>query len=167
HPVGTGPFMFESQVTGDSVVLVRNPAYWAPGQPAADRVVFRIIPDTDAKVARLLAGELDSVDTVTPQPVDQIRSSPGLELSARGIPFNIRIYFNSARAPFSDLRLRKAVDAAIARTAAARVAVGECAAPAPGPSPGVGEVPAVGPDLARQLVDAAGGLSFSLLVNAD
>src|SRR5690606_13969208 len=78
-----------------------------------------------------------------------------------------RIYFNSARAPFSDLRLRKAVDAAIDRTAAARVAVGEYAVPAPGPFPGVGEVPAVDPDLARQLVDAAGGLSFSLLVNAD
>ncbi|TKG70522.1 ABC transporter substrate-binding protein [Prauserella endophytica] len=168
HPVGTGPFEFASQTTGDSVTLTRNEDYWTPGTPTVDRVVFRIIPDTDAKVARLLAGELDLVDTVSPQSVPRIENNDSLRLSTRELTFNIRVYFNSGRAPFDDVRLRRAVAAAIDRTEAARVANGEYAVPAPGPFPGVGQVPQADPDTARRLAAEAGvAPRFSMLVNAD
>src|SRR5690606_41798474 len=44
HPIGTGPFKFESWAKGSSIKLVKNPDYW--GEPVAlERAEFRIVPD--------------------------------------------------------------------------------------------------------------------------
>ena len=50
HPVGTGPFVFESWERGSKLRIVRNPHHWERGEdgqplPYLDAVVFEIIPD--------------------------------------------------------------------------------------------------------------------------
>ena len=42
HPVGTGPFAFQSQKSGDSITLKANSGYWA-GAPKVSGVTFRFI----------------------------------------------------------------------------------------------------------------------------
>ena len=68
--VGTGPFRFESFTPGDRVVLTRNPAYWG-GAPAWQRVTLRIVPNDSARVAALLAGDVDAVEAA---PITQLES---------------------------------------------------------------------------------------------
>src|SRR5262249_41737702 len=54
-PVGTGPFMLKEWVRGDHITLVRNPNYWMPGKPYLDQIIFKIIPDSSARVLALKA----------------------------------------------------------------------------------------------------------------
>lgn len=62
--VGTGPFTLREYVPGQRIVLDRNARYWrkaADGTqlPYLDRVVLQVIPDQDAELLRLQAGDID------------------------------------------------------------------------------------------------------------
>jgi len=62
--VGTGPFVIREYQPGQRVVLDRNPRYWrrAPdggALPYLDRVILEIVPEQNAELLRLQAGDLD------------------------------------------------------------------------------------------------------------
>ena len=62
--VGTGPFTIELYDPGERLVLRRNPGYWLKDNagnrlPYLDRVVYDIVPDLEAELARFRAGEAD------------------------------------------------------------------------------------------------------------
>ena len=86
HPTGTGPFMFESYENAESVTLTRNDDYW--GDPAGvSEIVFRIIPDENARRQELEAGTIHGYDL--PNPVDwQSLEEAGNQVLIRD-PFNI------------------------------------------------------------------------------
>lgn len=61
---GLGPFVLERYEAGQRAVFARNPRYWrtdAAGTalPYLDRVVLELIPDQNAELLRLQAGEID------------------------------------------------------------------------------------------------------------
>ena len=61
---GTGPFVLREYQPGQRVVLDRNPRYWrqaADGTalPYLDRLVLQIVPEQNAELLRLQAGETD------------------------------------------------------------------------------------------------------------
>jgi peptide/nickel transport system substrate-binding protein len=55
---GTGPFIFEEWMAGDHISFRKNEDYWREG-PNFERVVYRFIPDTNALLAALIAGDCD------------------------------------------------------------------------------------------------------------
>lgn len=57
-PVGTGPYMLESWDAGQSIVMVKNEAYYL-GSPKIDRIIFKIVGDDNAQAIQLESGELD------------------------------------------------------------------------------------------------------------
>ncbi len=57
HPVGTGPFAFQSQKSGDSITLKASPGYWA-GVPKGAGVTFRFISEPSTALSALQAGEI-------------------------------------------------------------------------------------------------------------
>ena len=62
--VGMGPFVLKEYAAGQRLVFDRNPRYWrrAPdGErlPYVDRLVLEIVPEQNAELARLTAGETD------------------------------------------------------------------------------------------------------------
>jgi peptide/nickel transport system substrate-binding protein len=59
-PVGTGPWKLESYTRDKEFVLVPNPYYWGK-KPKIDRIVFKVIPDGQARVMALQSGEVDIV----------------------------------------------------------------------------------------------------------
>jgi peptide/nickel transport system substrate-binding protein len=66
--VGAGPFVLREYQPGQRVVLDRNPRYWrtAPdgaALPYLDRVVLQIIPEQNAELLRIQAGETDLTST--------------------------------------------------------------------------------------------------------
>ncbi len=60
NPIGTGPFMFDSYIPGESLTLVSNDCYWG-GEWIIDKMVFNFIEDDNARTLGLLSGELDVV----------------------------------------------------------------------------------------------------------
>ena len=130
HLVTNGPFRLASWSTGNELVLERAGA--PPRPDAIVRAVFRVVPDTAALVERLLAGEIDFLDGLTPRDAERVRSAPGLRLiETPGRQFDA-IGWNARRAPFDDPEVRRALTLGIDRQAlvdglwrgAARVAAG-------------------------------------------
>ncbi|MHA3020486.1 ABC transporter substrate-binding protein [Mycobacterium sp. BMJ-28] len=114
HPVGTGPFAFVGQKSGDSITLRANPRYWG-GAPKIPGVTFRFIGEPSTALSALQAGEIDWTDTVPAQRVAQLRNDDSLRLAVT--PSNDYWYLalNQARAPWNDVRVRQAIGYAIDR----------------------------------------------------
>lgn len=116
HPVGTGPFIFREWRPGDQVVLDANPSYWG-GKPKVDRIVFKIYPDPQASLLALKQGNVHILADVSSQTIPAIKgdanlvlmTQPGLAISGVGLPFDTK--------PFSDKRVRQALNYAIDRDA--------------------------------------------------
>jgi peptide/nickel transport system substrate-binding protein len=78
---GVGPFVFEEWVAGDHISFTKNENYFLDG-PNFERAVYRFIPDTNALMAALIAGECDVATSdglqVTNLPFMQQAKSKGL-----------------------------------------------------------------------------------------
>lgn len=58
NPVGTGPYKLESWDEGQAITLTKNEDYFK-GEPNIDTIVFKIVPDDNAKALQMKSGELD------------------------------------------------------------------------------------------------------------
>jgi peptide/nickel transport system substrate-binding protein len=112
HPIGTGPFSFEGQKSGDSITLNANPDYW-DGPPKVSGVSFRFIPEKSTALSALQAGEIDWTDSIPTQRVNQLRDDDSVNLAV--VPSNDYWYLalNEARKPWNDVRVRQAIAYAI------------------------------------------------------
>ncbi|MEX0694381.1 MAG: ABC transporter substrate-binding protein [Rhodospirillales bacterium] len=77
---GTGPYKFVEWVPGDRLVLERNEAYWGD-KPEWDKVVYKPIKSGPARVAALLAGDVDFIDNVPTIDISRLEKDPKLSLS--------------------------------------------------------------------------------------
>jgi peptide/nickel transport system substrate-binding protein len=108
HPIGTGPFAFVSQKSGDSIILEANAKYWG-GPPKVPGVTFEFITEPSTALSALQAGEIDWTDSVPTQRISQLRDDDSLKLAVT--PSNDYWYLalNEARAPWNDPRVRQAI----------------------------------------------------------
>jgi peptide/nickel transport system substrate-binding protein len=116
HPVGTGPFAFASQKSGDSIILKVNPNYWG-GAPKVPGVTFRFISEPSTALSALQAGEIDWTDSIPTQRVAQLKNDDSIKLAVT--PSNDYWYLalNEAREQWKDARVRQAIAYAIDRKA--------------------------------------------------
>ena len=121
EPVGTGPFAFASWRPGDRLILVRNPDYYLPGVPRLERVVFRFIPDPAAQLAALRAGDVDLVVDVAPEIATILAETPAFRVVSGPMNLVQILSINTAREPFSDLRVRQALAYAVDRAEVIRL----------------------------------------------
>ena len=116
-PVGTGPYQLENWVKGSSITLAK----WADYRNAASvklrRVTFRFIADPAAQVAALLAGDVDAFPRVTPRSVPQFRNNGKFQVVVSGSRAKTILAMNNRKKPLDDVRVRRAVAAAIDRKA--------------------------------------------------
>jgi peptide/nickel transport system substrate-binding protein len=168
-PVGTGPFMFDSYTPGVEVRLKRNPHYFKAGQPLADEVVFRVIPDAETQIQALQKGDVDYVWSVPGPDVSKIAAGPDTAVlpafSGPGGGFCIMtITFNLDRSVFKDVRVRQAIAYAIDRQqivdqiifGQGRVAEAPISSAITWAHLSGGPQYAYNPAMAEQLLDAAG-----------
>jgi peptide/nickel transport system substrate-binding protein len=114
QPIGTGPFMLERWDRGDRIVLKRNPDYHVKGLPKLERVTFRFIPDANAALAALQAGDIDVMGFgLGPESVEVVRRAPNLQLILGETTSDVILALNNSRKPFSDVRVRRAITHAI------------------------------------------------------
>jgi peptide/nickel transport system substrate-binding protein len=129
HPVGTGPFRFVEWIPMTHVVLEKNEEYW--GEPAyLDKVIFKVIPEDFTRTSALKKGEIDLLIGVPPQLVSDLKQNPELsfgEAPGTGVRY---MGLNCARPPFSDVRIRQAINFAIDRQLIIQAAMFGAAVPA-------------------------------------
>lgn len=124
--IGTGPYILGSYVRGDRIVLERNPDYWGD-EPEWDEIVMRPITNAGARVAALLAGDVDMIENPPTQDIETIEEG-GFEISAGLSNRVIYIAIDQGDAPspgisgtdenpLQDARVREALAKAINREA--------------------------------------------------
>jgi peptide/nickel transport system substrate-binding protein len=125
HPTGTGPFKFESyDRTANVITLVRNDDYW--GEKATiDKLVFKIIPDENARKQELQAGTIDGYDFPAPADWESLKNA-GFNVLVRPA-FNILyLGINQKNNPaLKDLRVRQAIAYATDRASLAKTQMPE------------------------------------------
>jgi peptide/nickel transport system substrate-binding protein len=113
-PVGTGPFTVAEWVRGDRIVLAKNPQYHVKGLPKVDRVTFRFIPDPNAAMAALKAGDIDaSLFGLGPEHVADLQKDGRFNVIIGETTNDVILAMNNSRKPFSDVRVRRAITHAI------------------------------------------------------
>lgn len=116
QPSGTGPFQFERWESRLLVELSRFEDYH--GDPAkTEAVVFRPIADAAARAAELLAGSVDLILEVPPDLLADLRTRPGFKVEEVAGTHLWFLILNCRHGPFSDPRLREAVNLAVNREA--------------------------------------------------
>jgi len=117
-PVGTGPFKFENWSKGSAVTLTKWDGYRNAGAVKLKKVAFRFINDPAARVAALLAGDIDGVPRMdNPQAVPQFKNDARFTMEIGATAGKGIMTINNKRKPFDDVRVRRALSYAIDRKA--------------------------------------------------
>ena len=134
-PVCVGPWQFVERIPQDKIVVERSPHYFDSSQVKFDRVVFRIIPDDNVRLANLRSGDIDFMHLVQPTDANSLKKEGKFEVSnVTGLGYNsvnINLHNKSGiNAPpgnlgtplANDPRVREALELSIDRDALNQVA---------------------------------------------
>lgn len=113
-PVGTGPYMVDEWVRGESLTFTANPNYW--GTPAkADTLVLRWSTESAARVLELQSGTVSGIDNPGPDDFAVIEADPNLVLQERPALNIFYIAMTNTFEPWDDVNVRKAIAMGIDR----------------------------------------------------
>jgi peptide/nickel transport system substrate-binding protein len=118
RPIGTGPFKFDNWAKGSSITLVKNDQFRDGAKIQMKKVTFRFINDPAAQVAALLAGDIDGMPRFGAlESLKQFQSDPRFSVAVGGTEGKTIMTINNKKKPFDDVRVRRALAAAIDRKA--------------------------------------------------
>ncbi len=124
--VGTGPYAFVSWQRGQEIIFKRNDDYWGP-KPAWAKVTYTLIPDANARVVALLAGEVDLIEDPPTEDIIDLKQDPRFYVQETPSLKVIYIALNQGMKipagmkgvqgnnPLADKRVREALSLAIDR----------------------------------------------------
>ncbi len=115
---GTGPFMLESWIPGDSARLVRNPNYWRAdeGLPYLDAINFKFLLDQTVRRQALEAGDVEGYVSPGDQDIVDYLDDDDVDVWIGTAGANEYAWIlNTIAPPFDDIRVRRAVAHAIDR----------------------------------------------------
>ena len=180
--VGNGAFVLKKWVVNERIVLVPNKQYWDNAHTVLTKVTYLPIENQVSEMNRFLSGELDLTNEIPNEHFKRLKKEHADALRVEGNLCTYYYNFNTHKAPFDDVRVRKAVSYAIDRNVIANILLGQGQKPAYFLTPEI--VNGFSPELpayakwtqkernqkAKELLEAAGydkshPLKFSLLYN--
>ena len=133
HPIGTGPFAFDSWKHGEVMKLKRNPYYWKLADdgkplPYLDALEFPVIPDDATRLLKLKAGEIDGAEFIPYARVAELKADPNLRMElwpstrVRYLTlFDGEKYKDGSANPISNPKVRQALNYAINKQAVIQI----------------------------------------------
>jgi peptide/nickel transport system substrate-binding protein len=140
NPIGTGPFKFVEGRLDDQIVMERFDDYWggAPdlepvGPACVEQAIFRVIPEASTRVAALLAGEVDIIQSVPSELIDTLAQTPGIQVKTAPGTQPQWLQLNVTDPLFQDVGVRQALNYAVDKGLIVEAVYGGRAVPLPGP----------------------------------
>jgi peptide/nickel transport system substrate-binding protein len=158
QPMGTGPYVVTEWVKDDHITMERRDDYWGT-LPEIETIIVRPIPDAQTRLAELLAGNADIVLNISPDDTDRVDATEGVHMATVNGGREIFIGIRTDMEPFSDVRVRQALNYAsnIEAILDNLLGVGERMATGSNyPIPSPVEAYTYDPQKAAELLDAAG-----------
>ncbi|PRZ42303.1 peptide/nickel transport system substrate-binding protein [Antricoccus suffuscus] len=114
-PVGIGPYLATKVEAGSKVEYEKTPGYWDPDAQRVATMTYQYMPDDQTRISALMSGTVDGA-SVNPDELDTADGAGMVPIVRPAAPF---IYFmvNTAKGPFADPEVRKALNMAIDRKA--------------------------------------------------
>ena len=165
HPIGTGPFSFQTWTPGDKLVVKKNADYWREGLPYLDEVEFKVVVDDTSRSASLRTGDIDIMQTGSATELatfkDDVANGAQFQIfeATTGETSEVMVQMNGMKAPFDDVDARRALSYATDKQEYIDIVAGGRYEPANGPfspsSPWYVETdyPQYDPVKAQELVD--------------
>lgn len=120
RPDGCGPFKLAEWRRGEAVIMDRFADYYGgsteipvAGPAQIDRAIFRVMPENSARVAGLLAGEVDIISELPASAMRQVEASRNAQVMKVNGTRSFFVALNLAKKPFDDLRVRRALNHAL------------------------------------------------------
>ena len=135
NPVGTGAFMFKNWISGQALILEKNPEYWNAKAVRLSGLQFRFIPNATSLASAILSGQLDFAYQIDPKNLGVIRDNPRLRVSKEASTRYYQISWNTSFAPLDNVKVRQAINMSLDRQVLADAILG------PGNSGGVALMP--------------------------
>ena len=118
QPVGTGPYTLGAWAKGSSITLNKWPDYRNAAAIKLSKVTIRFIGDPSAQVAALLSGDVDVFPrAAVARSVAQFKADPRFNVLIGGSRAKTIVGINERKKPLDDVRVRRAILAAIDRKA--------------------------------------------------
>jgi peptide/nickel transport system substrate-binding protein len=133
NPVGNGFYRFGRWERGQQLVLEANSEV-PEGRAALDRIIMRVVPDINAALTELLAGQGDLL-RIPPEHADRVEAAPASDLYSSRRVRPAWIAWNTSSPPLDDVRIRRALLMGIDRQAIASGLFGEVGEVALSPIP--------------------------------
>ena len=124
HMVSNGAFKIDQWVVNEKVVSVRNTNYWNNKKTVLDKVIYRGVPDYATQVNFFKSGDLDTTYTVPIEQFSTIKKEMPNQLHSSDILKVFYYDFNTQKAPFDNVKVRKALSYTINREALANSVIG-------------------------------------------
>lgn len=112
NAIGTGPYVLRNWVTDEAVTLERNPNYWGEA-PAIATLVFKVVKEDGARIVEVEAGTADIAVRIPPAEAERLAANPNIDIITTPGLRTIYIFFNVNQEPFTDVRVRQAVNYAV------------------------------------------------------
>ncbi|WP_156294272.1 glutathione ABC transporter substrate-binding protein GsiB [Serratia oryzae] len=135
HPVGTGPYQFETWNQTDFVKVKKFDGYWKAGLPKLDTITWRPVVDNNTRAAMLQTGEATFAFPIPYEQASVLEKNAKLDLVAAPSILQRYISMNVTQKPFDNPKVRQALNYAINKDALIKVAFAGYAVPAEGPVP--------------------------------
>lgn len=131
HPVGSGPYKFESWTSGTEIRMSRNDSYW--GEKAKTRnLVFKIIPEASNRVIELETGSVDAAYEISGSDVERVNELPNAHIEMGPSFRYYTLTFNMQDEALKNQDLRYAISYAIDKEGLVNAVFAGTAKPATG-----------------------------------
>ena len=112
-PIGSGPYRLTEYKQGEFYTLEKFDKFFIPGRPKLDKIVVKLVSDSNAAVVSLERGDINLLPFVSnTRDIDRIERMANVTITDKGFagvgPINW-LAFNTRKKPLDDLRVRQAI----------------------------------------------------------
>lgn len=118
--VGSGPYRVKS-LTPPLSMQLEAAGEWSGAKPGIDEVSYQAVGQGETRALMAESGEADLVFSMLPVSVERLKRNPNLDVRIATIPRTRMLKVNAASPLFSDVRVRRAISAALDREGITRV----------------------------------------------
>lgn len=134
-PCGTGPYIMKDYNPSERLYVVKNPNYWQKGLPKLDGILWKPVVENSTRAAMLRTGEAQFAYTIPAEQVKTLQGVKGIEVLVEPSIISRYLIINNQKKPFTDPRVRAAINYAINKEALVKVAFAGYAEPMTGVIP--------------------------------